>query len=388
MSKAWPMVVLGEVVNYRKEFIEINDLETYKRCRVQLHVQGIVLRDVVSGVEIKTKKQQVCKAGEFLVAEIDAKVGGFGIVPDELEGAIVSSHYFLFQINEVLLNKGFLNYYIRTPYFSEQVAAQGSTNYAAIRPKDVLGYKIPLPPLSEQKRITARLEELSAKVEEARALRRQSVEEAENLIVSSLLHLTTQAHWERKRIADCSAMSTGTTPPSERVDYFGGILQWYTPGDLNGQRQLGRSSRTLSETAVQDGKARLFSPGTVLLVAIGGSLGKVALTHEQCSANQQITGIKFNAEIQPEFGFWWMRRLSKPMMASAPQATLPIINQTRIGQFQIVIPPLPEQRRIVAYLDGLHAKVDALKRLQSETATELNAMLPSVLDKAFKGNLI
>ena len=49
------------------------------------------------------QKQQVCQTGEFLVAEIDAKVGGFGIVPPELEGAIVSSHYFLFVIDEAKL---------------------------------------------------------------------------------------------------------------------------------------------------------------------------------------------------------------------------------------------------------------------------------------------
>lgn len=108
MSNSWPLVTLGEVLTHRKDFIQINDLDTYKRCRVQLHAQGIILRDSVAGAEIKTKKQQVCKAGEFLVAEIDAKVGGFGIVPVELNGAIVSSHYFLFGINESRLDRRFL----------------------------------------------------------------------------------------------------------------------------------------------------------------------------------------------------------------------------------------------------------------------------------------
>jgi type I restriction enzyme S subunit len=50
-------------------------------------------------------------------------------------------------------------------------------------------------------------------------------------------------------------------------------------------------------------------------------------------------------------------------------------------------PPLDEQRRIVAYLDGMQAQVDALKVLQSQTQAELDALLPSVLDKAFKGEL-
>jgi type I restriction enzyme, S subunit len=139
----WPRVPLGEVLAHRKEFIEIDDLQAYKRCRVQLHAQGIVLRDTVQGLEIKTKKQQVCRAGEFLVAEIDAKLGGYGIVPPELDGAIVSSHYFLFGIDEHKIDRRFLGYFAKTPAFFEQVAAQGSTNYAAIRPGHVLAYHVP-----------------------------------------------------------------------------------------------------------------------------------------------------------------------------------------------------------------------------------------------------
>ena len=80
-----------------------------------------------------------------------------------------------------------------------------------------------------------------------------------------------------------------------------------------------------------------------------------------------------------------MRRLGKHLMAAAPQATLPIINQERIGVFEISIPPVPEQRRIVSELDALQAAVDALKRLQTETTTELDALLPALLDRAFKG---
>jgi type I restriction enzyme S subunit len=61
--------------------------------------------------------------------------------------------------------------------------------------------------------------------------------------------------------------------------------------------------------------------------------------------------------------------------------------QKILGKFQIPTPPLDEQRRIVAYLDGLQAKVNALRELQSASGEELSALMPSVLDRAFKGEL-
>jgi type I restriction enzyme S subunit len=63
------------------------------------------------------------------------------------------------------------------------------------------------------------------------------------------------------------------------------------------------------------------------------------------------------------------------------------VNATKLKALPIALPSLPEQRRIVAELDALQAEVDALKRLQAETAAELDALLPSILDRAFKGEL-
>ena len=60
-NNGWPLAPLGEVVIHRKEFIQIDDLSTYKRCRVQLHAKGVVLRDEVEGALIKTKSQQICR---------------------------------------------------------------------------------------------------------------------------------------------------------------------------------------------------------------------------------------------------------------------------------------------------------------------------------------
>ena len=63
------------------------------------------------------------------------------------------------------------------------------------------------------------------------------------------------------------------------------------------------------------------------------------------------------------------------------------VNAIKLKALPIALPPLSDQRRIVADLDSLQARIGALKKLQAETAAELGALLPSILDKAFKGNL-
>ncbi len=83
-----------------KEYITINDEKEYQLITVKLHGQGIFFRKSMYGKRIKTKKQKVVKAGQFIVAEVDAKYGAFGVIPRELEGAIVSSHYWLFDLDE------------------------------------------------------------------------------------------------------------------------------------------------------------------------------------------------------------------------------------------------------------------------------------------------
>ncbi len=63
------------------------------------------------------------------------------------------------------------------------------------------------------------------------------------------------------------------------------------------------------------------------------------------------------------------------------------VNAKKLKAMPIPRPPISEQRRIVAYLDSLQAKVDELKRLQAETEKELEEFVQSILDKAFKGEL-
>jgi len=393
-----PKVRLEEVLRHRKEFITIDDLTTYKRPRVQLHAQGIVLRDEIPGALIKTKAQQVCRTGEFLVAEIDAKVGGCGVVPESLNGAIVSSHYFLFVVDEAKLDRRFLDFFIRTPAFREQVAAQGSTNYAAIRPAHVLGYEIPLPPLMEQRRVVARIEQLAAQIHQARALRQQAAEEVEAIPLSKLSavfgreasrggttrleELLVEAGYGSSEKCD-TERAEGATPvlripnvASERISL----------SDLKYARLNGRDSDRL-----------FLSEGDVLVVRTNGSLdlvGRSAVVpklNEPMAFASYMIRLRFDRNrIAPDYAQRMLQHLRVAgVLVDFARTTAGQYNVSlgRLRAAEIPVPPLSEQRRIVAELDALQAEVEALKRLQAETGTELDALLPALLDRAFKGEL-
>jgi type I restriction enzyme S subunit len=392
----WPTVALGNVMTQRKDYVEISDLHTYKRCRVQLHAQGIVLRDVVVGAEIKTKKQQVCRAGEFLVAEIDAKVGGFGVVPESLDGAIASSHYFIFALDENVLDRRFLDFYIRTPAFREQVTARGSTNYAAVRPRQVLEYESPLPPLAEQRRIVARIEALAAKIEEALALRQQAAKEAEAMIKAIASHLL--ARTDGRQL--CSVESV--------CDVRGGIQRSAARAPSASPRRYITVAH-VQRNRIDTGDPRYFEvsddelqrwrllPGDVLVIEGNGSanqIGRTALFRGEipdCVHQNHVIRVRPNPQrLLPDYLNAYLNSSpGQDQMIQRSRTTSGLFNLSvgRIKTIEVPLPPLAEQRCVVAYLDGLQAKVDALKRMQAETAAQLDALLPSLLDRAFKGQL-
>lgn len=394
MKVPWPRVPLRELLSQRKEFIVIDDLVTYKRPRVQLHAKGIVLRDEVEGSLIKTKKQQVCRAGEFLVAEIDAKVGGFGIVPNQLDRAIVSSHYFLFCIDEAKLDRGFLDYFIRTRDFHDQVEAQGSTNYAAIRPADVLGYHIQLPHIEEQQRIVARIKAVASQVREAQGLRDAASDEADFLWQGTAARLFEQLYeiHPSSALSDVVSLKGGGTPAKSNPIYWDGEIPWITPKDMK-RRELYDAIDHISKAATNETSAKLISPGAVLVVVRGMILAHTlpaAVLKFHAAINQDMKALVPSDALLSEFlcHFLWATNLQLLKLVEKSTHDTRKLETQRLVSTKIPVPPIADQRRIIAELDLLRAQADKLKQAQAETATELNALLPAFLDKAFRGELV
>ncbi|MCC7210826.1 MAG: N-6 DNA methylase [Candidatus Brocadia sp.] len=178
---------LGRLITLQNGFVEIEDDKEYKLVTCKLHGQGIVFRESIFGRDIKTKKQQIVKANQLLVAEIDAKNGGYGIIPSECDGAIVSSHYYIYSINQSELLPAYLSVVLTSTVIEEQVSTyvRGTTSYAAIRPTDFLNIKIPLPPLEVQNEIVEKIESQKQIIKRAEQIIKAEIERVEKLFLKS-----------------------------------------------------------------------------------------------------------------------------------------------------------------------------------------------------------
>ncbi len=396
MIEKFRIVKLSKVLTHQKKFHVIDDTETYKRCRVRLHAKGIVLRDEIEGYRIKTKKQQFCQTGEFLVAEIDAKVGGFGIVPPELDRAIVSSHYFLFTIDEEQLDRRFLNCYIRTLDFREQVNARGSTNYAAIRPRHVLDMTIPLPPLPEQRRIVVKIEKLTAKIEEAKKLRAESLSDAASIIRSMLWQIFQRLkaiNTKQVEIDDIADVYRGKgpfySPDSDTIAINQKCIRWEGIDLVHAKTVDPLWVKSLSYKSK-------FKSGDIAVNSTGeGTIGRA------CIVGDEYDGLPFDSHVlavrvrpnilYPDFLAWFiMSPIGQSQIEDSKSAKTTKQTELGVNKMRNMVLPLPslrEQRKIAEYLQDLQIQVNELKGLQVTTQKKLEGLIPSILAKAFRGKL-
>lgn len=191
--------------------------------------------------------------------------------------------------------------------------------------------------------------------------------------------------WEWKKLGDVLFdIKTGTTPPKVEQKYFDNpTINWFSPSDFGEHKELVDSKNKVNLIAVKDKKVKLYLSNSLLLVAIGATVGKIGIIRKEASSNQQITAIKFKNNVDVDFVYYWLSNIKQIIIDTASAATLPIINQNGIKSLSFPLPPLPEQQRIVAKLDALFKKIDKAIALHVKNMEEADGFMASVLNEVF-----
>ncbi len=395
----WPSVPLGEVASpIERPEVPVPG-KPYRQVGVRLWGQGAYERELIDGGETKYKTLSRVETNDIIANKIWARNGSVAVVPENLDGGYVSGEFPTFTPTSEKLEPRWFHWLTKRPAFWEQCdeKSRGTSGKNRIKPERFLEIEIPLPPLAEQRRIVARIEAVAAKIEEARRLRKICTEETDALEASAsnaLFSGKPANAWSTVPLGEIAEIRSGVTlgrtlsGPTVHLPYL--RVANVQDGHLNLSH--------VKEVEVLESEADkwLLKPGDVLMTEGGDwdKLGRGTVWRgeiKDCIHQNHIFRVRTNpSEYDPGY---LAALIGSPygksyfQEASKQTTNLASINQGQLKSFQVFRVPIKEQRRVVAYLDGLQAKVDELKKLQSETSAELAALLPSILDKAFKGEL-
>jgi type I restriction enzyme S subunit len=314
---------------------------------------------------------------------------------DEFDGWFLSPVFPTFRTDPTLLDVQYFEWYCRQSFVWEKLHRKSrgiGARRESVSPQQFLSLEIPLPPLDEQHRIVARIEALAARVNQALALRKQAVEETKiiSLVSRNTIYQRMSSTIKPIRLDNIAEMRLGkmlsaaSKVSATPLPYLRNAnIQWDSL-DLSNVYEMDFDDNEKLTFRLKKGD---------ILVCEGGDIGKSAIWNNElseCYFQKALHRVRVNPKVTiPRYIlhhiFWAAEQ--QHFQGIKTQTTIPHLTGVKLKAYNIYLPPLDEQRRIVAYLDSLQARVDALRRLQAESQRELEALLPSILDRAFKGEL-
>ena len=168
------MMRIGEFLKRNKTAVAIDDDVIYKRPRIRVRNGGISIRDEILGEKIGTKSQFLISKGQFLLSKIDARNGAFGVVPEKLDGGVITGNFWTFDVDYSIVNPHYLTLLTTTDAFIQfcEQASNGTTNRHYLQEPLFLNIKVPVPSLEEQNELVKTYNDIMIfiKMEEMKAI--------------------------------------------------------------------------------------------------------------------------------------------------------------------------------------------------------------------------
>ena len=271
----------------------------------------------------------------------------------------------------VLIPKANINIMFASEYINTRIGFRiEKTSIPQLTAPKLAKYKIPLPPLPEQKKIA----EILSTVDEAIEKVDESIAKTERLKKGLMQELLTKGighkefkdteigripkEWEVVKVGEIGEVITGTTPSTKVKEYWGDGYLFVTPTDFSNNKYVHQTERSITPEGVE--KARVIPKDSVMVTCIA-SVGEVAMSSEECITNQQINSIVCNEKTNPHYVYYAMKFRKNVLKRWAGITTSPIVKKSLFEKFPLPLPPLPEQQKIAEILSTVDKRLELLR---------------------------
>ena len=374
MDNRFPLVPLSKVLKRVKEPVVIEDGTLYKRITVRLYGQGVLQRDELPGKEIGTKRQFLAHAGQLIISRIDARNGAFGIVPPELEGAIVTNDFWLFDVHDACPE--YIMLVLSSDLFQKywHTQSSGTTNRQRIDEKSFISAKIALPTHSVQEKITTRYKDTISKAKELELVSQQRKKNIfllwDNLLglkesssnsngLFNIAHFRDMIDWSCRNsaitfsstsfkivpIKSLCDVNSGGTPSRTTPEFFTGSIPWVKTAEVLDE-EITDTEEKITEEALEKSSARLYPSGCIIVAMYGQTRGQTAKLAIEAATNQACAVLHHidNDIVLTDYLWFYLQGQYQRIRKLAVGSAQPNLNAQMIKDYPVVLPPLSSDK--------------------------------------------
>jgi len=334
-------------------------------------------------------KRSQLRAGDILFS-IAGALGRTASVTDELLPANTNQALALIRLRKSDdLFAGYVLRALSTGHILEQVeAAKGGVAQLNLSLAQIQDFTIPVPPLPEQKRIVAILDQAFDAIATAKANAERNLQNARALFDSHLQAIFSQRGkgWVEKSLGDIADVQSGGTPTVSQKANWGGTIPWYSSGELN-DTFTKAPERHLTEAGLNGSNAKLFPKGSLLVGMYDTAALKMSILDRDGAFNQAIAAIRPNDTIEVEFLLHAINAFKPRLLLERRGVRQKNLSLGKIKEIVIPLPERLEQRATVSRLRGVFDKTQRLESNYRCKLAALDDLKKSLLHHAFSGGL-
>jgi type I restriction enzyme S subunit len=198
-------------------------------------------------------------------------------------------------------------------------------------------------------------------------------------------------HWHWSTFEGIGEWTGGGTPSKQKPSYWEGDIPWVSPKDMK-RLEIGDTQDHVTETALEDSATNRVPENSLLFVTRSGILERTLPTARATAPvtiNQDLKALTLSEEVCPKFLLYYTRAAKRSILRQCSKhgTTVASLESSRLYRFPVAIPPLPEQRRIVAKIEELFSNLDAGMDDLQAAGQQLERYRLSVLQAAVEGRL-
>jgi len=359
-----------------REFITYIDIASIDR-----DTKSIALAQTIRADEAPSRARKQIQASDVLVATVRPNLNAVARVPSQYNDEIASTGFCVLRPDDKLLDSSYLFFFVRTNDFISRLTRLAiGAGYPAVSDDDILETEIPLPPLPEQRRIAAILDQ----ADRLRRTRRYAAQLSDSFLQAVFIEMfgdpvKNTRQWPVVKLESIGSLDRGRSRnrPRNAPELYGGPYPFVQTGDVtNAEGYITTYKQTYSESGLEQSK---MWPSGTLCITIAANIAKTAiLTFDACFPDS-VVGFNPNEKADVAFVQWWLSFKQKMLEETAPESAQKNINLEILRGLDVILPPLPLQEKFAR----LVRQFDRLRAQQREAGRQAEQLFQSLLHEAF-----